>query len=50
MTAAGCIRLPLSQYPGMNPFVLDWLAAGGNEFLERRPPAGRSAGLRPASR
>jgi uncharacterized protein YllA (UPF0747 family) len=35
------VRAPLTEYPGMNPFVLDWLA-GDERFLPR------SAGLRPA--
>lgn len=40
MTAAGCIRLPLRRYPGMNPFVLDWLAGGNaTQFLPREAPA-----------
>ena len=28
------MKAPLSQYPGMNPFVLDWLA-GDERFLPR---------------
>lgn len=31
----GCYRLPLERYPGMNRFVLDWLA-GDERFLARR--------------
>jgi uncharacterized protein YllA (UPF0747 family) len=31
------VRAPLSQYPGMNPFVLDWLA-GDERFLPRNTP------------
>jgi uncharacterized protein YllA (UPF0747 family) len=34
MNESGCIRFPLSAYPGMNPFVLDWMA-GGTKFLPR---------------
>jgi len=30
------MKAPLSQYPGMNPFVLDWLA-GDERFLPRGP-------------
>jgi len=30
-----CYRLPLERYPGMNPFVLDWLA-GDERFLARK--------------
>ncbi len=30
----GCYRLPLERYPGMNRFVLDWLA-GDERFLPR---------------
>src|SRR6188768_502849 len=30
----GRMKAPLSQYPGMNPFVLDWLA-GDERFLPR---------------
>lgn len=26
MSEAGCLRFPLASYPGMNPFVRDWLA------------------------
>jgi hypothetical protein len=28
------MRVPLAQYPGMNPFVLDWLS-GDERFLPR---------------
>lgn len=31
------MKAPLSQYPGMNPFVLDWLA-GDERFLPRNTP------------
>ncbi|HXG57721.1 MAG TPA: bacillithiol biosynthesis BshC [Thermoanaerobaculia bacterium] len=34
----GCIRLPLRSYPGMNPFVLDWLG-GAFPDLPRFDPA-----------
>jgi uncharacterized protein YllA (UPF0747 family) len=36
MSEAGCLRFPLAAYPGMNPFVLDWLAgeAKATGFLE----------------
>jgi uncharacterized protein YllA (UPF0747 family) len=40
------MKAPLSQYPGMNPFVLDWLA-GDERFLPRA--AHWSEGLRAAS-
>ncbi len=46
MNEPKCLRLPLDSYPGMNPFVLDWLAGKENatRFLDRRgglqPPAG----------
>lgn len=33
-TEAGCRRVALAQYPGVNPFVLDWLA-GDTRFLPR---------------
>ena len=48
MTRAGCPRLPLSDYPGFNRFVLDWL--GGDErFLpRRRPPAAHPTRPTPA--
>ncbi|HEX7191551.1 MAG TPA: bacillithiol biosynthesis BshC [Thermoanaerobaculia bacterium] len=26
MNESGCLRFPLTAYPGMNPFVLDWMA------------------------
>jgi bacillithiol synthase len=33
----GCLRVPLARYPGMNPFVLDWLASSERaiQFLPR---------------
>lgn len=37
----GCIRLPLSHYPGMNRLVLDWLAGGIPEL--RRFDASKGA-------
>ena len=36
MTEPGCYRVPLDRYPGMNPFVLDWLR-GDQRFLPRLP-------------
>ncbi len=33
----GCCRVPLERYPGMNRFVLDWLA-GDERFLPRHAP------------
>src|SRR5690348_8866774 len=40
MSEPGCYRVPLERYPGMNQFVLDWLA-GDERFLPRgvQPPA-----------
>jgi len=37
MNESGCIRFPLAAYPGMNPFVLDWLAGEkrATNFLPR---------------
>ena len=37
------IRVPLSRYPGMNKFVLDWLAGERNatRFLPRNPTGGQ---------
>ena len=46
MNESGCIRFPLSAYPGMNPFVLDWLAGEkrATNFLPRETaPAGLPA-------
>lgn len=43
MNESGCLRFPLSAYPGMNPFVLDWLAGErrATNFLPRdHSPAG----------
>ena len=40
MTEPGCYRVPLDRYPGMNRFVLDWLA-GDERFLPRQPPERR---------
>lgn len=40
------MRIPLTQYPGMNRFVLDWLA-GDRRFLDRGAAAAR-AGQRTA--
>src|SRR5438128_4507639 len=34
MSEPGCYRVPLERYPGMNRFVLDWLA-GDERFLPR---------------
>ncbi|HEY8848705.1 MAG TPA: bacillithiol biosynthesis BshC, partial [Thermoanaerobaculia bacterium] len=36
MTEPGCYRVPLDRYPGMNPFVLDWMR-GDQRFLPRLP-------------
>ena len=39
MTAAtepACLQLSLTDYPGMNPFVLDWLNGKVNSLLPRR--------------
>src|SRR6266849_1902194 len=35
MSDPGCFRLPLTSYPGANPFVLDWLDGKVNHFLRR---------------
>ena len=47
MSEPGCIRVGLDKYPGMNRFVLDWLA-GDERFLRRigasPVPATRQAG------
>jgi uncharacterized protein YllA (UPF0747 family) len=44
----GCYRVPLNRYPGMNRFVLDWLA-GDERFLPRGrgepPTAGRARNI-----
>ena len=45
MNEPGCFRVPLERYPGMNRFVLDWLA-GDERFLPRK---GRRSGPRPTS-
>ena len=45
MTEAACYRLPLEQYPGMNPFVLDWMR-GDTRFLSREEPARVASGIR----
>ena len=37
MNEPGCYRVPLDRYPGMNRFVLDWLA-GDERFLPRGDP------------
>ncbi|HEX3109346.1 MAG TPA: bacillithiol biosynthesis BshC, partial [Thermoanaerobaculia bacterium] len=49
MNESGCIRFPLSAYPGMNPFVLDWMAGEkrATNFLPRETNVGR-ASARPA--
>ena len=47
MSDSSCLRFPLATYPGMNPFVLDWMSGAGEarKFLPReawtpaRPPA-----------
>lgn len=39
------MKAPLSQYPGMNPFVLDWLA-GDERFL----PRGSARSFQPSAR
>jgi uncharacterized protein YllA (UPF0747 family) len=44
MSDPGCFRLPLKNYPGMNPFVLDWLEGKADRFL-RRDTAWKSAPL-----
>jgi bacillithiol biosynthesis cysteine-adding enzyme BshC len=44
VTDPACYRVPLDRYPGMNPFVLDWLK-GDERFLSRAappPPAAHS--------
>ncbi|MDP9194537.1 MAG: bacillithiol biosynthesis cysteine-adding enzyme BshC [Acidobacteriota bacterium] len=38
------MKAPLSQYPGMNPFVLDWMA-GDERFLPRGSHVARSSQL-----
>src|SRR5437868_4207883 len=46
MNESGCIRFPLAAYPGMNPFVLDWMTgeARATQFLPRETtPAGLPA-------
>ena len=37
MSEPGCLRIPLDRYPGMNPFVLDWLGGTGaaGKYLPR---------------
>ncbi len=42
MNEPGCYRIPLDRYPGMNRFVLDWLA-GDERFLPRAPAKPRGA-------
>ena len=34
-TEPACIELSLADYPGMNPFVLDWMAGKTDAFLPR---------------
>jgi len=34
-TEPACLELALADYPGMNPFVLDWMAGKVNAFLPR---------------
>jgi uncharacterized protein YllA (UPF0747 family) len=34
-TEPACLELSLADYPGMNPFVLDWLAGKADHFLPR---------------
>jgi uncharacterized protein YllA (UPF0747 family) len=46
MNESGCLRFPLSAYPGMNRFVLDWMGGEGRAtaFLAReKTPAGLPA-------
>ncbi|HEV8435030.1 MAG TPA: bacillithiol biosynthesis BshC [Thermoanaerobaculia bacterium] len=46
MNESGCIRFPLAAHPGMNPFVLDWMAGErrATSFLPRdTAPAGLPA-------
>jgi uncharacterized protein YllA (UPF0747 family) len=49
MTDSGCLRVPLTHYPGFNKFVLDWL--GGDERFLPRHNVGRASarpvGLKP---
>src|SRR5206468_944890 len=35
-TAPACLELSLADYPGMNPFVLDWLSGRADSLLPRR--------------
>jgi bacillithiol synthase len=46
-----CLTLPIARYPGMNRFVLDWLAgeAKATKFLARSGDRSRAAALRPHS-
>ena len=45
MNESGCIRFPLTAYPGMNPFVLDWMAGEkrATNFLPREANVGRAS-------
>ena len=49
MSEPPCYRLPLDRYPGMNPFVLDWMN-GDERFLGRNgtKDSGRTAAPPPA--
>lgn len=45
MNEPACYRIPLEKYPGMNPFVLDWMR-GDARFLSRDDPARVPSGVR----
>lgn len=45
MNESGCIRFPLTAYPGMNRFVLDWMA-GERRATNFLPRESARAGLR----
>jgi uncharacterized protein YllA (UPF0747 family) len=49
MSEPGCYRLPLSEYPRMSRFVLDWLDGKAEEFLPRDGVETRRAGPRGSS-
>ena len=47
MNDPGCYRVALERYPGMNPFVLDWLA-GDERFLPRNGAPASAGNRQPA--
>jgi uncharacterized protein YllA (UPF0747 family) len=50
MSEPGCLRFPLAGYPGMNPFVLDWMNGDprATAFLPRSIPSPSGRGWPPS--